>query len=61
MLNTSDKERCRFVCAAQELQKTVAKGTAKPKYENNSNGRYCLIPTGIVATGGQEARVDWPH
>ena len=37
MLNTSDKADADLYVAAQELQKTVAKGTAKPKYENNSN------------------------
>ena len=37
MLNTSNKADADLYVAAQELQKTVAKGTAKPKYENNSN------------------------
>jgi hypothetical protein len=37
MLDTSKSEDADLYVAAQELQKTVAKGTAKPKYENNSN------------------------
>lgn len=38
MLNISDKADADLYVAAQELQKTVAKGSAKPKYENNSTG-----------------------
>ena len=37
MLDISKSEDADLYVAAQELQKTVAKGTAKPKYENNSN------------------------
>ena len=37
MLDISKPEDADLYVAAQELQKTVAKGTAKPKYENNSN------------------------
>ena len=37
MLDTSNSEDANLYVAAQELQKTVAKGTAKPKYENNSS------------------------
>ena len=36
MLDISKSEDADLYVAAQELQKTVAKGTAKPKYENNS-------------------------
>lgn len=37
MLDISNSKDASLYVAAQELQKTVAKGTAKPKYENNSN------------------------
>ena len=33
MLDTSKSEDADLYMAAQELQKTVAKGTAKPQYE----------------------------
>ena len=33
MLDTSKPEDANLYIAAQELQKTVAKGSAKPKYE----------------------------
>ena len=36
MLNISDSKDADLYVAAQELQKTVAKGSAKPKYENSS-------------------------
>ena len=36
MLDISNSQDASLYVAAQELQKTVAKGTAKPKYENNS-------------------------
>ena len=36
MLDISNTRDADLYVAAQELQKTVAKGTAKPKYENNS-------------------------
>ena len=36
MLDISNSQDASLYIAAQELQKTVAKGTAKPKYENNS-------------------------
>ena len=39
MLNISDSKDADLYVAAQELQKTVAKGSAKPKYENNSQER----------------------
>ena len=37
MLDISNSQDAALYVSAQELQKTVAKGTAKPKYENNSN------------------------
>ena len=36
MLDVTNQNDSDLYVAAQELQKTVAKGTAKPKYENNS-------------------------
>ena len=36
MLDTSKSEDADLYVAAQELQKTVAKGTAKPKYETEA-------------------------
>ena len=39
MLNISESRDADLYTAAQELQKTVAKGSAKPKYENNSQER----------------------
>tara|TARA_R100000231_G_scaffold30170_2_gene26640 strand:+ start:1015 stop:1788 length:774 start_codon:yes stop_codon:yes gene_type:complete len=38
MLDVSNKSDADLYIAAQELQKTVAKGSAKPKYDNNSSG-----------------------
>jgi len=38
MLDVSNKSDADLYVAAQELQKTVAKGSAKPKYDNNSSG-----------------------
>ena len=38
MLDVSNKSDADLYIAAQELQKTVAKGSAKPKYDNNSGG-----------------------
>tara|TARA_R100001126_G_scaffold90159_1_gene59276 strand:+ start:1112 stop:1885 length:774 start_codon:yes stop_codon:yes gene_type:complete len=38
MLDVSNKSDADLYIAAQELQKTVAKGSAKPKYDSNSNG-----------------------
>ena len=37
MLDVSNKEDSALYVAAQELQKTVAKGSAKPKYESNGS------------------------
>ena len=36
MLDITKSEDADLYVAAQKLQKTVAKGTAKPKYEKNS-------------------------
>ena len=38
MLDVSNKSDADLYIAAQELQKTVAKGSAKPKYDSNSSG-----------------------
>ena len=37
LLDVSNKEDSALYVAAQELQKTVAKGSAKPKYESNGS------------------------
>tara|TARA_R100000353_G_scaffold170041_1_gene133475 strand:+ start:1019 stop:1792 length:774 start_codon:yes stop_codon:yes gene_type:complete len=39
MLDVTNQNDSDLYVAAQELQKTVAKGSAKPKYESNSNQR----------------------
>ena len=55
MLDVSKSEDAALYVAAQELQKTVAKGTAKPKYENNSTTETSYNSYGNSCNEGPES------